>query len=340
VANELDSCAAIEMLGKSMSALGRKKSKPVKISATEPGGPRVLWGGMVKKEQKQPDYYRIPTHGGSWHGICHACHAMKQWHQLFAKKGRVETRVSLVLAAGILLALALPGPESWRHLERPRSALFQIVERNYLSPLLSSARGIHGLNTSAKGEGFFAGYDEFSGSLEHEGRREIVNVTRFAGNLFSLLEVSFVSREASRTSAPAAFISENFWERAFNSDPEVIGKTFRLQGHAVRIAGITRSFSGLLAGTEIWLPVRSREQLGSMSCLRILGTLAAARDPKSARRTVFKAIRAALLSEVGSESSSARLLPVEQPVSFDSEPPAVLAAVVNSAPASRGHQRT
>jgi|GEM_PF-234352 len=55
---------------------------------------------------------------------------------------------------------------------------------------------------------------------------------------------------------PSVLISENYWRRRFDSDPDVLGRTVRLNDVAVKIIGITRrNFSGTSIGPPaFWIP--------------------------------------------------------------------------------------
>ncbi|MGH9584429.1 MAG: ABC transporter permease, partial [Bryobacteraceae bacterium] len=58
-------------------------------------------------------------------------------------------------------------------------------------------------------------------------------------------------------SSPSVLISENYWQRRFAGNPAVLGKTIRLNGAAVQIAGITpHDFVGTgIAVPDFWLPL-------------------------------------------------------------------------------------
>lgn len=84
---------------------------------------------------------------------------------------------------------------------------------------------------------------------------------------------------------PAVLISENYWHQRFAGDPDIVGKSVRLNGAAFTIAGITpANFTGTtIVVPNFWLPLslyplvhrddrrlRDREDL----CCRVFGRLA------------------------------------------------------------------
>jgi predicted permease len=74
-----------------------------------------------------------------------------------------------------------------------------------------------------------------------------------SGNYFSVLDVQpalgrgFLPEEVQAPGkAPVAIISFSLWERTFDRDPHVVGRSVELNGHAYTIVGVTpKSFSGL-----------------------------------------------------------------------------------------------
>jgi putative ABC transport system permease protein len=59
-------------------------------------------------------------------------------------------------------------------------------------------------------------------------------------------------------SDPVTVISASLWRRAFNSDPNVVGKTVRLNGYPFTITGVASPhFTGVETGrsTDIWMPI-------------------------------------------------------------------------------------
>ncbi|MGH9940810.1 MAG: ABC transporter permease, partial [Pyrinomonadaceae bacterium] len=84
---------------------------------------------------------------------------------------------------------------------------------------------------------------------------------------------------------PVAVISDAFWQRRFNSDPAVIGKTILLSNQPFTIIGITaKNFAGanVLTPPDLWVPMMSEPlvQPGSVSLtspdsgwLEVIGSL-------------------------------------------------------------------
>jgi predicted permease len=72
-----------------------------------------------------------------------------------------------------------------------------------------------------------------------------------AGRLFDPV------REDSSGSAPVAVLSYRFWQRRFNGDPAIIGKTLYLAGKPATVIGVTaRGFANLGSeNPDVWLPL-------------------------------------------------------------------------------------
>ncbi|NYF89881.1 ABC transporter permease [Tunturiibacter empetritectus] len=98
--------------------------------------------------------------------------------------------------------------------------------------------------------------------LNHEEQR--INPSFVSSNYFIELGASATAgrlfdpaHESSSGAAPVAVLSFRFWQREFDSDPSVIGKTIYLTGKPVNVIGVTsQAFANL--GTEnpdVWLPL-------------------------------------------------------------------------------------
>jgi predicted permease len=68
-------------------------------------------------------------------------------------------------------------------------------------------------------------------------------------------------------SAPVVLISGNFWQRAFHSDPKVVGSILHLDGVAFTIVGVTPvDYVGTAPDVpSLWAPVVARVHLGELS---------------------------------------------------------------------------
>jgi len=137
--------------------------------------------------------------------------------------------------------------------------------------------------------------------------KEIASTFVVSENYLAVLGVvpvrgrAFDTMSASELSAsPSVLISGNYWQQRFAGDPEIVGKSIRLNGAAFTIAGITpANFTGTsIAVPNFWLPLslyplvhpndrrlRDREDL----CCRMFGRLAAGVHMREAQAeaTVF-----------------------------------------------------
>lgn len=94
--------------------------------------------------------------------------------------------------------------------------------------------------------------------------------------------------------SPVALINWNYWQRRFDSDPAVVGRTFKLYGAAFTIIGITpRDFMGTNINVpDFWLPLHEQALLhpGSTmlenrenACCRLYGRLRAGKKLSEAQ---------------------------------------------------------
>jgi predicted permease len=152
---------------------------------------------------------------------------------------------------------------------------------------LSVAGGIVSQRTSAAGT--LVGR---LGMLPGAINAEFANTVLVSENYFSVLGVMaprgrlFEAGELSKLAiTPVALISENYWQTRFAGDPEILGKTVRLNGIAFIVVGITpHNFVGTnMEVPDFWLPLsveplvhpddrwlHDRENL----CCRLYGRLA------------------------------------------------------------------
>ncbi len=62
---------------------------------------------------------------------------------------------------------------------------------------------------------------------------------------------------------PVMILSHDFWQRRFNADPNIVGKTIKLNGQAYTVVGVAaREFIGTgSVVTQFWIPLMMRDQV-------------------------------------------------------------------------------
>jgi predicted permease len=169
------------------------------------------------------------------------------------------------------------------------TAIFSIVNAALFRPLpvhspgeLVSVYGIHGKGArpsfipypdylDIRGQkDVFAGMLAFTVFMEPVSagnRTEVTIGEQVSGNYFDVLGIkpavgrAFLSAEVDKPGAqPVVVISQNFWKRRLNSDPDALGKSIKIRGHSFTIVGIAPAeFKGLwlpeLASAQVWVPI-------------------------------------------------------------------------------------
>lgn len=129
-------------------------------------------------------------------------------------------------------------------------------------------------------------------SATSASKAELASIITVSENYFSVLGIaplrgrSFAEADREHlAAAPEVLISENYWQKRFGGDPEIIGKAIRLNGAAVTIIGITpHDFVGTSIGVpDFWVPLslqpeihpgdRSLRDVESLCCM-LFGRLA------------------------------------------------------------------
>lgn len=109
-----------------------------------------------------------------------------------------------------------------------------------------------------------AAYAKEVASLGDERGAQVVNVHLATGNYFPLLGLKPAAGrlldpgDDMPGSTAVAVLSHDLWSGRFGSDPRVVGRTVRLNGHAHTVLGVTpRGFRGLEvgAGPDIYVPL-------------------------------------------------------------------------------------
>lgn len=102
-----------------------------------------------------------------------------------------------------------------------------------------------------------------------DGRGERVSGARVSPNTFSVLGIApaqgrdFLVEEGPPNKADVALISDLLWHNRFSSDPQIVGKTIKINGNVTTIVGVMPPRFRFPETADIWLPVEARTQRGS-----------------------------------------------------------------------------
>jgi predicted permease len=102
------------------------------------------------------------------------------------------------------------------------------------------------------------------GKLTMDGGERQLNTQFVTANFFSELgararlgRMLDATRDAAPGAEPVVVLGQEFWRRHFGSDPNVAGKTIRLNGQSATVVGVASAqFSGLGSGApDLWAPI-------------------------------------------------------------------------------------
>jgi hypothetical protein len=119
---------------------------------------------------------------------------------------------------------------------------------------------------------------------------------RIFGHLVSPEYFDVIGVRAMRGQTDGLVVSERFWRERLNSDPDAVGRSLRVNGHAVTIAGVEpRDFLGAQAevGADLFVPMTMQAELApelgenalnrsDLKAFEVLMRLAPGVTPKSA----------------------------------------------------------
>ncbi|MDA0206566.1 MAG: ABC transporter permease [Acidobacteria bacterium] len=176
---------------------------------------------------------------------------------LDARDPHEMVNIALTRDSGPTNSFSYPDYEAYRDSLDSFSGL---IASRAMNARLSSAGGPPDLEASLVGSGL-GRLGLISPRISGEERARIEIVTE---NYFEVLGVapvrgrSFESLSRAELQAqPSVLISENYWQRRFGGDPEIIGKTIRLNNVAVTVIGVTpHDFRGADFGAPpFWAPI-------------------------------------------------------------------------------------
>jgi predicted permease len=119
--------------------------------------------------------------------------------------------------------------------------------------------------------------------LNQKGRTELLSFNVVSSNYFQILGIKphvgrFFSPESQPSShEPTVVLSYSLWQRRYQRDPQICGKTIWLTNESYTVLGVTpKNFSGLdrFFPVDIWCPAEVRGDRGKSSSFSIVGRLA------------------------------------------------------------------
>ena len=119
--------------------------------------------------------------------------------------------------------------------------------------------------------------------LNQKGRIKLVGLEVVSSNFFQVLGIKpYIGRFFSPESQPSVHeptvvLSYSFWQRYYQRDPQICGKTIWLTNKSYTVIGVTgKNFSGVerLSPVDIWCPAEVRGDMGKSGEFSLLGRLA------------------------------------------------------------------
>src|SRR5688572_6929907 len=157
----------------------------------------------------------------------------------------------------ILKALPIHEPERLVRIEL-RAPTSPLATTSFTNPQWEYLRDHQDIFTSATA----VGYARFN--LSATGEARMIPGLYVSGRFFDTLGVTpiigrgFTEHDDRRGGEPVGLLSYGFWQREHGGDPDVLGKTVSLDGHAFTILGVTRpEFFGVRVGftVDVMIPL-------------------------------------------------------------------------------------
>jgi len=104
----------------------------------------------------------------------------------------------------------------------------------------------------------FAAFNNIT--LLGQGEPVVVHATMASSNLFPTLGVQPVLGRTFHDSEEAtlqrvAVLSENLWRRKFSADPQIVGRTIRLQDDSYQVIGVVSQHQAFPEWADLWIPL-------------------------------------------------------------------------------------
>jgi predicted permease len=159
----------------------------------------------------------------------------------------VNTTVFTVINGLLLRALPVPNPQEITVLALKQQGTEGVQNFSYLD--------FQDIRSQAASVGEVFGYRTILASLVADGKGDHCVMSRVTGNYFSTLGVRpalgrlILPTEGQTPNAdPVIVLSYSYWQKRFNGDPNVIGKTLEVDDHPMTVVGVTaKGFTGTQA---------------------------------------------------------------------------------------------
>ena len=116
-------------------------------------------------------------------------------------------------------------------------------------------------------------FDGLHVAVDNSANLEPVNMQLVSGTYFSMLGLNPVlgrtftaAEDAPNGAHPVAVISDSWWKRRFNGDPDVLAKTITFESTVYTIVGVApRGFLGTTVGdsADVWIPLSMEKEIST-----------------------------------------------------------------------------
>jgi predicted permease len=125
------------------------------------------------------------------------------------------------------------------------------------------------------------GHVNFFGSVALAGESQVVVGESVSDNFFDVLGIrpslgrTFVAEEfGAPGAAPVAVLSHGFWQTRFGGTPDVVGRTFRMNGTVYTVIGVApERFGGMFPAVQaqLWIPLAMVDEVEPLGSMRFTG---------------------------------------------------------------------
>jgi predicted permease len=219
-----------------------------------------------------------------WHDIRYAFRQMRE-SPGFTAVAVVSLALGIGLNATVFTALnaVLLRPLSFSNAHEIVRIIRPLFSYPQYSELKEQSRTLSGVTAISHNGG--------GAMLDREGGAEFLNSSTVSSNYFQVLGIKphvgrFFSPESqSSVEEPTVVISYSLWQRCYERDPEICGKTIWLTARSFTVSGVTpKNFSGVdrERSVDVWLAAEMVGDVGVNSTFSLIGRLAPGRSVKAA----------------------------------------------------------